>query len=71
MKKPFYLCSAIRKTSLKEPFFRVKEAVERHFQYHKDRKMVKWVSGLNHQFAKLTYGKLYRGFESLFHRFFF
>ncbi len=30
--------------------------------------MVKWVSGLNHQFAKLTYGKLYRGFESLFHR---
>ena len=31
-------------------------------------KEVRWVSGLNHQFAKLTYGKLYRGFESLPHR---
>jgi hypothetical protein len=24
----------------------------------------RWVSGLNQQFAKLPYGKLYRGFES-------
>ncbi len=24
----------------------------------------RWVSGLNQQFAKLSYGKLYRGFES-------
>ena len=29
---------------------------------------VRWVSGLNHQFAKLTYGQPYRGFESPPHR---
>ena len=29
---------------------------------------MRWVSGLNHQFAKLTYGILYRGFESPSHR---
>ena len=29
---------------------------------------VRWVRGWNHQFAKLTYGKPYRGFESRPHR---
>ena len=30
--------------------------------------MVRWVSGLNQQFAKLSYRLRYRGFESPFHR---
>ena len=30
--------------------------------------MVRWVIGLNHQFAKLTYWQRYRGFESPSHR---
>lgn len=29
---------------------------------------MRWVSGLNQQFAKLSYGLPYRGFESPFHR---
>ena len=32
------------------------------------RSKVEWVSGLNHQFAKLTYWKRYPGFESRLHR---
>ena len=30
--------------------------------------LVRWVSGLNQQFAKLSYGFPYRGFESPSHR---
>lgn len=31
-------------------------------------RLVRWVSGLNQQFAKLSYWKRYRGFESPLHR---
>jgi hypothetical protein len=38
------------------------------FAVRKKQCPVRWVSGLNQQFAKLSYGNTYRGFESPSHR---
>ena len=39
-----------------------------HRSIREEEGLVRWVSGWNHQFAKLTYGQPYRGFESPSHR---
>ena len=58
IRKKLYLCIAIERNG-------VKRGLEKDLWNHRKHPSLEvWVSGWNHQFAKLTYGLPYRGFES-------